>query len=472
MTHEFGHCLGLYHTHSGSGCFDDANCSESINGSNCLTCGDLVCDTPADPCLAGNVNSSCNYIGGGGYNPNTNNIMSYAPPACLTNLTNGQIARMHTMIENSSILQNVLYFPISGNNNPYSIQQVTYTVTGLITGTTVTSWNISSNANIINGQGTNQITISICSGYTVTLTATISGTVNKIITKTLTVNSGNLTVVPSIGKMQVTLYHPYAQCFDWVIDGDIVGRTTTNIVGSGNINCSSYSSLIFKGNSKDPTFDDDGYVQVRAKNNSCYTPWHNIDFATWRPVFNIGNSNLNPSTGQSFYASLVEGYPFTNQNWDGKYYWYRNSAYLGYTSVPYISSSNWTCGQNLLTVYLVDGVDEVYESASIYGSCSSSYSAAYPNPASDELIIDKIEETNTESTTNNILQTTSTKTKQSEITVLLYSNSTTKLVYSKNYPSSEKQIKIDTSKLPNGVYYLNIIENGETVKQQTIIVNH
>jgi hypothetical protein len=26
--------------------------------------------------------------------------------------------------------------------------------------------------------------------------------------------------------------------------------------------------------------------------------------------------------------------------------------------------------------------------------------------------------------------------------------------------------------LPNGVYYLNIIENGETIKQQTIIVNH
>ncbi|MDR3286743.1 MAG: T9SS type A sorting domain-containing protein [Prevotellaceae bacterium] len=98
-----------------------------------------------------------------------------------------------------------------------------------------------------------------------------------------------------------------------------------------------------------------------------------------------------------------------------------------------------------------------------------SYSAAYPNPANNELIIDKIEENNTETIATNI-QTT--KTKQSEITVLLYSNSTTKLVYSKNYPSSAKQIKIDTSKLPNGVYYLNIIENGETIKQQTIIVNH
>jgi hypothetical protein len=108
LSHEFGHCLGLYHTHSGSGCSDDANCAENISGSNCSFCGDLVCDTPADPCLSGTVNSSCNYIGGGGYNPNTNNIMSYAPPTCLTDLTNGQIARMHSMIENSPTLQNVL----------------------------------------------------------------------------------------------------------------------------------------------------------------------------------------------------------------------------------------------------------------------------------------------------------------------------------------------------------------------------
>jgi hypothetical protein len=60
----------------------------------------------------------------------------------------------------------------------------------------------------------------------------------------------------------------------------------------------------------------------------------------------------------------------------------------------------------------------------------------------------------------------------SSTTVLLYNNGTTKLAYSKTYPSSTKQIKIDTSNLPNGVYYLNIVENCENVKQQTIIVSH
>lgn len=30
ITHETGHCLGLFHTHSGSGCYDFYNCQESI----------------------------------------------------------------------------------------------------------------------------------------------------------------------------------------------------------------------------------------------------------------------------------------------------------------------------------------------------------------------------------------------------------------------------------------------------------
>jgi len=87
----------------------------------------------------------------------------------------------------------------------------------------------------------------------------------------------------------------------------------------------------------------------------------------------------------------------------------------------------------------------------------------YPNPTSTELTIDKIEDPN-----NNCEPTKS----KSAIKVLLYSHSTTKLVFSQNYPSSTQQIKIDTSKLSNGIYYLNIIENGENVKAQIIIVSH
>lgn len=75
--HELGHCLNLWHTHHGLGCNDLGGCAEAINGSNSSSCGDFVTDTPADPCVSGQVNSNCQYTGGGGYNPDPTNIMSY-----------------------------------------------------------------------------------------------------------------------------------------------------------------------------------------------------------------------------------------------------------------------------------------------------------------------------------------------------------------------------------------------------------
>ncbi len=108
LSHEMGHCLGLYHTHSGRGCNDYENCQESIDSSNCDECGDLVCDTPADPCLKGKVDKDCNYIGGGGFSPNTDNIMSYSPPYCLSAFTNGQKERIHAAITSEPVLKKVI----------------------------------------------------------------------------------------------------------------------------------------------------------------------------------------------------------------------------------------------------------------------------------------------------------------------------------------------------------------------------
>ena len=85
--HEVGHCLNLFHTHHGLGCNDTGGCAEAIDGSNCSTCGDFVCDTPADPCVLGKVNENCEYTGGGGYNPDPTNIMSYVGSDCIDNFT-------------------------------------------------------------------------------------------------------------------------------------------------------------------------------------------------------------------------------------------------------------------------------------------------------------------------------------------------------------------------------------------------
>lgn len=90
--HEMGHVMGLLHTHTSG---------ELVDGSNCLTAGDLCCDTPAEPSLAGgNVNIECEYVGnatdanGDLYQPNVGNHMSYAPKACRTFFTQDQAGRM------------------------------------------------------------------------------------------------------------------------------------------------------------------------------------------------------------------------------------------------------------------------------------------------------------------------------------------------------------------------------------------
>ncbi len=88
LAHELGHYFGVYHTHS----FGD----ELADGSNCDLAGDLLCDTPADPNLSGEVTNFCTYDGtdlddnGDPYNPDVSNVMSYSRKVCRNTFTQGQ----------------------------------------------------------------------------------------------------------------------------------------------------------------------------------------------------------------------------------------------------------------------------------------------------------------------------------------------------------------------------------------------
>jgi hypothetical protein len=95
LPHEIGHYFNLYHTHSTS------NGAELVNGTNCSSAGDLLCDTPADPQLSSStVSSACVYTGtatdanGMAYTPDPNNIMSYSRKACRTFFSPQQYARI------------------------------------------------------------------------------------------------------------------------------------------------------------------------------------------------------------------------------------------------------------------------------------------------------------------------------------------------------------------------------------------
>lgn len=99
FSHELGHYFDLVHTH------ETAYGWECVDGSNCATAGDRLCDTPADPGLlrcgsGGNeycVNAYCLYIGGFTdpchgdlYHPLTDNLMSASRPPCRTGFTPDQ----------------------------------------------------------------------------------------------------------------------------------------------------------------------------------------------------------------------------------------------------------------------------------------------------------------------------------------------------------------------------------------------
>lgn len=94
LTTQLGHFLGLLSTHEG------INGLELVNGNNCTSNGDLICDTYADPNIFGNVNDECLYKGtvadtnGEFYIPSVANIMSDSRPACKCIFTLQQYRRM------------------------------------------------------------------------------------------------------------------------------------------------------------------------------------------------------------------------------------------------------------------------------------------------------------------------------------------------------------------------------------------
>lgn len=103
LAHELGHFFSLIHTH---GINNDQRTGELVNGSNCSSEGDQICDTPADPELTyNNVNNFCRYTGtmtdanGALYHPDTHNIMSYSMKGCRDHFSKQQLARMYAYFQ-------------------------------------------------------------------------------------------------------------------------------------------------------------------------------------------------------------------------------------------------------------------------------------------------------------------------------------------------------------------------------------
>lgn len=114
IVRQMAHYFSLYPT---SGPDIGMRSEERVDGRNCLTTGDEICDTPADPGLNIQiVDGRCEFIGNQQdaeskfYRPLTNNIMCDNPRTeCLTKLTPQQYRRiMYTAM----YIRNYLTFPI------------------------------------------------------------------------------------------------------------------------------------------------------------------------------------------------------------------------------------------------------------------------------------------------------------------------------------------------------------------------
>ncbi|MDR2066081.1 MAG: S8 family serine peptidase, partial [Prevotellaceae bacterium] len=320
------------------------------------------------------IESTCTKLSGYSFSSNSNHP---------NGTWNNQVG--HGLVNAYAALQAVLPpLTISGASSLYSFQQSTYTISNLPTNTTVT-WSGSSNVNIVSGQGTSQVTVSICGGEEATLTATLSGsTINDTVSKHISLYQPEMTLKIEEGMATVSTSYPYAQCYDWHIGSDFQN--------SGQFNCygTSMDVSLLSGHTT-------GNISVRAKSGNCYTAWHDQSFYFWTPE--IGTGYYNPLRPEPFYANLVENIPGYVSHSDILFYWYFDNTLFDITYDPYIESHDWPCGEHQLRVVArYDGNIESYSTpVDFWGMCSnrysSAYSAAYPNPAGNELIIDR-EETN------------------------------------------------------------------------------
>ena len=355
---------------------------------------------------------------------------------------------------------------ISGASSIYTSQQSVYTIENLPVNATVT-WSCSNNLSIVSAQG-GRIVVFAHNGHSATITATFRG--GGVLRKTIGIITPIFNVTLHDGYATATFLAHHESCIDWQIAG------FTSEVGTGIIECSSESTINLY-----PMADNchGGYVTARSciRGTDICSEWHDVIIPAWRPKIDKVNSALSPAcTDGSYYITLEEPCPYSASGIN-TYYWFFNDYIFDVTNQPHVTLYAGTVHGKAHKISVIadipayHGVLSLRGEADFYGSnklCPQTWSAAYPNPVGNELIINK--EGN-----DNILATkaiSNVRNNSSEITVLLYSNATTRLVYTKTYPVSTEQIKIDTSKLPNGIYYLNIISNGEKIKEQTIVVKH
>lgn len=202
--HEIGHALGLYHTFHGTNPIgnDTGGCYENINGLNCSSCGDFVCDTPSTACNGSN-----------GCTRDKTNFMDYSD--LFFNLTGdhftaGQGLRMRNAIQiyhQSKI--SYLCRSITGADVLCPNQTGNYSISTYANTNPSISWTVSPGLQIIGVSNTANINIK----------ALNTSNTNEFETLTLTINGYVLTKKIWIGSPRHNGFLPITGAYNWVCRG-------------------------------------------------------------------------------------------------------------------------------------------------------------------------------------------------------------------------------------------------------------
>jgi len=171
-----------------------------------------------------------------------------------------------------------------------------------------------------------------------------------------------------------------------------------------------------------------------------------------------GNNPGNPMTGEPLEAEVD---PVPNANF---YEWYSDSNLLETTTVPYISTYNWECGDHRLYVRAstscgytdLNGPDNYY-----WGLCLYSYSYS-PNPASSEITIVSTSYTKSKQSFNSLSKT------NLKGSIVLYDFNGS-VVQTEEYDLNSQSFKLDVSQLKPGKYFMKIGAAREEEIHQIVI---
>ncbi len=243
LAHELGHFFSLVHTH---GPDNSKMTTELVDGSNCDTDGDGICDTPADPMLSNsNINNFCEFTGietdanGQTFYPDTGNIMSYSRKSCRNHFTDQQLARMYVFYQTT---KNYLACPtfnanFSADTSVTCEETLTVNFKNNCSNITEWQWDIDSDG-IVDYTNQNPTHTYSTGIYDVTLTVSNkSKTIKKTFSKFIKVGTEIDPLLENFEDFEIAGDHGWSTIdaskngYNWYIN---TGKTTTD--GTGPLN--------------------------------------------------------------------------------------------------------------------------------------------------------------------------------------------------------------------------------------------